>query len=72
MARLTNDEWWALSPEERTKIDEKRKAAKLTAAKAADGDKKPKSKAKDSDDMTTRRLHRCRRNCRRPSPASRR
>jgi hypothetical protein len=50
MARLTNDEWWALSPEERTKIDEKRKAAKLTAAKTADGDKKPKSKAKDSDD----------------------
>ena len=47
--RLANDEWWALSPEERAKIDAKRKAAKEAAAKSAD-DGKPKSKVKDKKD----------------------
>ena len=50
MDRLSNDEWWALSLEERTKINEKRQAAKLAGAKTDDGDKKFKSKAKDKKD----------------------
>ena len=43
--RLSNEEWWALTPEARTKLDKERKAAK-----AADGEKKTKSKSKDKKD----------------------
>jgi hypothetical protein len=48
--RLSNEEWWALTPDERKKIDEKQKAAKLAAEKTADPEKKPKSKGKPKDD----------------------
>ena len=50
LGRLSNEEWWALTPEARKKLEEKRKAAKLAAEKTADTDKKARSKGKPKDD----------------------
>ena len=48
--RLSNEEWWALTPEARKKLDEKRKAVKLATEKPVDTKAKAKGKAKDDDD----------------------
>jgi hypothetical protein len=59
LGRLSNEDWWALTPEARAKLDKDRKAAKA-AREAAESAKKPKSKAskdkKDADDDDDRSI----------------
>lgn len=59
MGRLSNEDWWALTPEARAKLDKDRKAAKAARA-AAESAKKPKSKAskdkKNADDDDDRSI----------------